>query len=226
MHGGEAIPSNATTIVESGLDSKTDEMLMGHLAMFQQDEEELVRFHSLLHQRAKVSLNMRLQARRVLRNTSIFAKWDAADVEAVVKRMDTRTFLPGTRICSQGDPHADEFYIIMRGNVRVHQRRPKGVEKCDDFSLPLHDSEYVGGERGESKVGMVDDEMEIRVLRVRKFWTSGSDMWPLWLTRTASCSAVAWWRRGAVPVQFPRRTCESGGQKSNCEDGSDRGERW
>ena len=46
MHGGEATPSNATAIVESGLDSKTDEMLMGQ-AMFQQDEEELVRVHSL-----------------------------------------------------------------------------------------------------------------------------------------------------------------------------------
>ena len=37
---------NATAIVESGLDSKTGEMLMGHLAMFQQDEEWST--HSLL----------------------------------------------------------------------------------------------------------------------------------------------------------------------------------
>merc|ERR1711968_396005 len=159
--------------------------------MFQQDEEELVRVHSLLHQRAKISLNVRLQARRVLKNTSIFAKWDAADVEAVVKRMDTRTFLPGTRICSQGDPHADEFYIIMRGNVRVHQRRPKGVEKCDDFSLPLHDSGLVRGERGESKVGMADDEMEIRVLgEFESFGLAALTCGPSGMTRTASCSAV------------------------------------
>jgi CRP-like cAMP-binding protein len=170
-------------------------VVTGHLAVFQRDEEKLARTHSLLHQRAKASLDSRLQARRVLRSTAIFAKWDAADVEAVVKRMDTRTFPPGSRICSEGDPHADEFYIITRGRVRVHQRRPKSPENVDDFSLPFRDGGGLGGGGrgggGESKGFKEDGEKEIRVLgALESFGLAALTCGPSGATRTASCSAV------------------------------------
>ena len=116
LEGAEAKPNNHSLDDAVGDENEAAGELVGQLAAYKQDEESLARMEDVLQKRAHASLESRLQARKVLKNSPLFAGWQAKDVEAVVKQMATRNFPPNARIWTAGDEDADEFFIITKGS--------------------------------------------------------------------------------------------------------------
>ena len=117
-------------------DGHLDEDVEGHAAVFDMYERKLAEKNEKLRKQSRTSLDVRLHARNVLKKTALFADWDIADVQEVIRQMHTRKFQAGTRICIQGDAHAEEFFIITEGQVRVHQKeneRFENEEVADDL---------------------------------------------------------------------------------------------
>ena len=105
----------------------------------------------------------------MLKGTPLFADWAIADVKAVASQMRARTFAPGTRICTEGDRHAEEFFIITSGSVRV-------VQSSSGSSGSHNDAEA---------------EIEVRVLtEFDSFGLAALTCGDEGAVRTASCVAV------------------------------------
>ena len=121
----------SSSAVAKGGEDKNDEAndeVTAQTTMYDRYEREFAERSKIKQERAKASLGSRLPARSVLKKTQLFANWAIADVNAVVRCMRSRNFAQGTRICSEGDQHAEEFFIIIRGAVSVTQRNGKGKE--------------------------------------------------------------------------------------------------
>jgi CRP-like cAMP-binding protein len=150
-----------------------DEDVVGHTAVFDKYERELAEKNEERRRKSRASLDVRLHARNVLKKTPIFQDWEAEDVQAVVGQMHAREFRAGTRICIEGDTHADEFFIITKGRVRVHQEEENATSR----------------EPSEE----ADEEQQEVIRELTKFdsfglaaLTSGEEG----AVRTASCTAV------------------------------------
>jgi CRP-like cAMP-binding protein len=91
-----------------------------HEALYGHHERRLSLHHAHLARHAADMLQLRMQARKILRRSSFFTGFSLDTVKSIVERLEKRTFQPHARICSQGD-ESSEFYLIMQGTVRIFQ---------------------------------------------------------------------------------------------------------
>jgi CRP/FNR family transcriptional regulator len=101
---------------------------------------------------------------KLLRRSPLFADLPAADVNAVAEMAGMRWFDRGDHLYRQGD-HAENFYMIFDGAVKLSRVTPGGKTMVIDFRGPGH---VVGGRAIVAQHTHVDDARAVEDVLVAR----------------------------------------------------------
>jgi CRP-like cAMP-binding protein len=166
---GEHRPSNLAALAETNDASELMKDVSDILKDGAHHGRRLSNHHEQLARNAAEMLQLRLKARKILKQSMFFSGFKLDTVRSIVEKMQRRVFAKNSYICSEGD-NSTEFYIIMKGRVRIFHLRADGGKLIEKDLAELGQNESFGESalkpmsRNRSASASAIDRVEVLVL--------------------------------------------------------------